>query len=51
MKNKQYYIIDLLKYVLCIGIVALHTPLLFIFGKYEYWIEKGIIRLGVPFFL
>lgn len=46
----QYYMIDILKYIFCIGIVALHTELLKCFGQYEYWIEKGFVRLGVPFF-
>ena len=48
--KKQYYLIDIFKYVFAIGIVALHTPVLSIFGEYEYYIEKLIVRLGVPFF-
>lgn len=50
MKRKQYFIIDLLKYIFSIGIVALHTPVLSVFGEYEYFVEKAIVRLGVPFF-
>jgi len=46
----QYYVIDILKYIFCIGIVALHTGFLKCLGQYSYWIEKGLIRIGVPFF-
>ena len=46
----QYYMIDILKYIFSIGIVMLHTGFLKDIDSYGYWIEKGLVRIGVPFF-
>lgn len=51
MKLKiQFYVIDYLKYIFAIGIIAIHTEVLPVLGKYEYWVEKCFARVGVPFF-
>lgn len=47
---KKYYMIDIFKYLFCLGIVILHSNILQYCGNCQYWIEKCLIRLGVPFF-
>lgn len=45
---QTYQWVDVLKFVFCICIIALHTA--FIPAPVGYWIEKCLFRIAVPFF-
>lgn len=50
--HKEYWrVVDIVKFVMCIFIIAIHTNLCsFLPSSMEYWIEKALFRLAVPFF-
>lgn len=51
MKKTQYYVVDIVKFAMCLLIVAGHSVLFEHWdSKYQYWVEKGLLRVAVPFF-
>jgi len=47
----NYWLIDVIKFVFAILIVILHSKLYYVCPEeLQYWIEKGLLRLAVPFF-
>ena len=47
----QYNAVDIVKFVLCLFVVALHCNVGDFFDvNMRFWIEKGLFRLAVPFF-
>ena len=49
--KKQYYLLDIVKFICCFFVVALHTGFLSEFDSVTgFWIEKSLLRLAVPFY-
>lgn len=49
--RKQYYLVDVVKFICCFFVVALHTGFLSAFDlTTSFWIEKAILRIAVPFY-
>ena len=47
----QYYFVDIIKFLMCLCIIALHCGIHTVFDPdTQYWLEKGLFRLAVPFF-
>lgn len=52
-RNKQetFFVMDILKFVFCIFVIALHCGIFSTKETLYYWIEKGLFRLAVPYFM
>ncbi len=49
--KSQYWLLDIIKFICCLFIVALHSGILKCLNEETaYFIEKLIFRIGVPFF-
>lgn len=49
--NKQYYLIDVFKFLFCLCVVAIHTSLLRnCSDDTSFWVTQLLFRLAVPFF-
>ena len=49
--KRQWYVMDYFKFFFCLCIIGIHAELFKGYGELHYWIEKGIFRVGVPFFI
>jgi len=49
--KQNYYVVDIFKFIFCIFVIAIHTNLLEHFpDNAQFYIEKSLFRLAVPFF-
>ncbi len=49
--KKFYFMLDIVKFVCCFFVVALHTGFLSAFDdSVSYWLEKALFRIAVPFY-
>ena len=50
-KKVNFYMMDIIKFIFCFFIVGIHTEIFSNNIELHYWIEKGLFRLAVPYFV
>lgn len=50
-QRANFPVMDIMKFIFCFFIVGIHTEIFSENFQLHYWIEKGLFRLAVPYFI